>query len=218
MRFLSIITATLSVMAGLVAAGQNAIIYPGTNAQINAGSTVEIAWNPTAGAKVTLKLMYGQSQNLQTGTTIACKFRFYGSHLFPRVFSISPPFVITAYHVTNTSINAAAIANTGSFFWVVPDNIGNGQWSIGITDGNSNDDNYSPFFTINGGSGKQGQAGSASATAAPTTAAITNSAVSAFLATATGGVSSSAMAVPTAMARAGGVGMGLAAAVGVLVL
>jgi len=183
MRFLSIITATLSVMAGLVAAGQNAIIYPGTNAQINAGSTVEIAWNPTAGAKITLKLMYGQSQNLQTGTTIA-----------------------------------SAIANTGSFFWVVPDNIGNGQWSIGITDGNSNDDNYSPFFTINGGSGKQGQAGSASATAAPTTAAITNSAVSAFLATATGGVSSSAMAVPTAMARAGGVGMGLAAAVGVLVL
>jgi len=183
MRFLSIITATLSVIAGLVAAGENPIIYPGTDAQINAGSTIEITWNPTAGAKITLKLMYGQVQNLQTGTTIA-----------------------------------SAIANTGSFFWVVPGNIGNGQWSIGITDGNSNDDNYSPFFIVSGGSGKQGAAGSASATAAPTTAAVTNSQVSAFLATATGGISSSAMAVPTAMARAGGVGIGLAAAVGVLVL
>ena len=121
-------------------------------------------------------------------------------------------------HVTDKSINAAAIANTGSFFWQIPANIGNGQWSIGITDGNTGDDNYSPFFFINGGTGKQGQAGSASATAAPTTAAITNSQISAFLATATGGVSSSAFAVPTAVARAGGVGMGLAAAVGVLVL
>jgi hypothetical protein len=183
MRFLNIIASTLAVMSGLVAAGQNPIIYPGTDAQIDAGSTIQITWNPTAGAKVTLKLMYGQTQNLQTGTTIA-----------------------------------SAIANTGSFFWQIPGNIGNGQWSIGITDGNTSDDNYSPFFIINGGSGKQGAAGSASATAAPTTAAITNSAVSAFLATATGGVSSSAMAVPTAMARAGGVGMGLAAAVGVLIL
>jgi len=183
MRFLSIITTTLTVMAGLVAAGQNAIIYPGTNAQIDAGTTMEITWNPTAGAKITLKLMYGQTQNLQTGTTIA-----------------------------------SAVPNTGSFFWQIPANIGNGQWSIGITDGNTADDNYSPFFQINGGSGKQGAAGSASATAAPTTAAVTNSQISAFLATATGGVSSSAMAVPTAMARAGGVGMGLVAAVGVLVL
>jgi hypothetical protein len=74
MRFLSILTTTLSVMAGLVAAGQNAIIYPGTNAQINAGTTIEITWTPTAGAKITLKLMYGQTQDLQTGTTIACKF------------------------------------------------------------------------------------------------------------------------------------------------
>ena len=84
MRFLSILTTTLTVMAGLVAAGQNAIIYPGTNAQINAGTTIEITWTPTAGAKITLKLMYGQTQDLQTGTTIACKFphRFYGSNLF----------------------------------------------------------------------------------------------------------------------------------------
>jgi hypothetical protein len=135
------------------------------------------------------------------------------------IISASPlPFVITAYHVTNTSTNAAAIANTGSFFWVIPGNIGNGQWSIGITDGNTSDDNYSPFFIISGGTGQQGAAGSASATAAPTTAAITDSMISAFLATATGGVSSSAMAVPTAMARAGGIGMGLAAAVGALVL
>jgi len=183
MRFLSILTTTLTVMAGLVAAGQNAIIYPGTNAQISAGTTIEITWTPTAGAKITLKLMYGQTQDLQTGTTIA-----------------------------------SAIANTGSFFWVIPGNIGNGQWSIGITDGNTGDDNYSPFFIISGGTGQQGAAGSASATAAPTTAAITNSMISAFLATATGGVSSSAMAVPTAVARVGGIGMGLAAAVGVLVL
>lgn len=84
MRFFSIITATLSVIAGLVAAGQNPIIHPGTNAQINAGSTMEITWTPTAAAKITLKLMFGQTQNLQTGTTIACKFRFYGSHLFFR--------------------------------------------------------------------------------------------------------------------------------------
>jgi hypothetical protein len=206
MRFLSIITATLSVIAGLVAAGQNPIIFPGTDAQINAGTTVEITWNPTAGATITLKLMYGQIQNLQTGTTIACKFSFHDN------------LPITMYYVTNASTNAAAIANSGSFFWVVPDNIGNGQWSIGITDGVDADDNYSPFFIIAGGSGKQGAAGSASATAAPTTAAITNSAISAFLATATGGVTSSAMAVPTGIARAGGIGMGLAAAVGALVL
>jgi Ser-Thr-rich glycosyl-phosphatidyl-inositol-anchored membrane family protein len=75
-------------MAGLVAAGENPIIYPGTNAQIDAGSTVEITWTPTAGAKITLKLMYGQSQNLQTGTTIACKFRFYGSDLFSEGYFI----------------------------------------------------------------------------------------------------------------------------------
>jgi len=185
MRFLSLITTTLSVMAGLVAAGQNPIIYPGGNTTLNAGATVEITWNPTAGATVTLKLMYGETQNLQTGTTIG-----------------------------------SAIPNSGSFFWVIPNNIGDGQWSIGITDGTTADDNYSPFFEISGGSGKQGAAGSASATAAPTTAMITNSAISAFLATATGGVSStsSAMAVPTAMAKAGGIGIGLAAAVGVLVL
>jgi hypothetical protein len=60
-------------MTGLVAAGQNPISYPGPDAIVNAGSTVQIAWNPTAGATITLKLMYGQTQNLQTGTTIACK-------------------------------------------------------------------------------------------------------------------------------------------------
>src|SRR6201996_660846 len=92
MRFFSIITATLSVMAGLVAAGQNPIIYPGTNAQITAGSTVEITWTPTAGAKITLKLMFGQKQNLQTGTTIACKFRFYGSDFIFQPLDYSTSF------------------------------------------------------------------------------------------------------------------------------
>src|SRR5580698_3790178 len=56
-----------------------------------------------------------------------------------------------------------SIANTGSFFWTIPENIGDGQWSIAITDGTDADANYSPMFTITGGTGNQGSPGSASA-------------------------------------------------------
>jgi len=110
---------------------------------------------------------------------------------------------------------ANSIANTGSFFWTIPANIGNGQWSIAITDGTDADANYSPMFTINGGSGTQGSPGSASATAAPTTAAVTGSLAS-FLATATGAPSSTNAARPGNVQI--GMGMGFAAALGAMVL
>jgi len=97
---------------------------------------------------------------------------------------------------------ALAVANTGSFFWVIPSNIGNGQWSIAITDGKDEDANYSPMFAITGGTGTQGSFGSASATPAPTTAAI--SAASAFLATATGGASPTGAAVKVGARQVGG--------------
>jgi len=107
---------------------------------------------------------------------------------------------------------ANSIANTGSFFWVIPANIGNGNWSIAITDGNDADANYSPMFSIAGGTGTQGSPGSASATAAPTTAAVTGS-LAAFLATASGAPSSTNAAHPGNVQQMG-VGFGIAAAVG----
>jgi len=110
---------------------------------------------------------------------------------------------------------ADSILNTGSFFWTIPANIGNGQWSIAITDGTDTDANYSPMFSISGGTGTQGSPGSASATAAPTTAAVTGS-LSAFLATATGAPSSTNAARPGNVQV--GMGFGFAAAIGAMVL
>jgi hypothetical protein len=108
-----------------------------------------------------------------------------------------------------------SIANTGSFFWTIPANIGNGQWSIAITDGTDADANYSPMFSISGGTGTQGSPGSASATAAPTTAAVTGSLAS-FLATATGAPSATNAARPGNVQI--GMGFGVAAALGAMVL
>lgn len=67
------------------------------------------------------------------------------------------------------------------------------------------------MFAITGGTGTQGSFGSASATPAPTTAAI--SAASAFLATATGGASPT-NAAQLVDAKQFEMGFGLAAAIG----
>jgi hypothetical protein len=74
MRFYSVCTALISALAGLAAAGQNAISVPGVGASLNAGDTTEIQWTPSAGSKVTLKLRYGPTTNLLTGVTIASAF------------------------------------------------------------------------------------------------------------------------------------------------
>jgi hypothetical protein len=71
------------------------------------------------------------------------------------------------------------------------------------------------MFTITGGTGTQGSPGSASATAAPTTAAVTGS-LAAFLATASGAPSSTNAARPGNVQV--GMGMGFAAALGAMVL
>jgi hypothetical protein len=114
---------------------------------------------------------------------------------------------------TNCAPQTDSVANTGSFFWTIPNDIGNGNWTIAITDGNDADANYSPIFSITGGTGSQGSPGSASATAAPTTAPVTG-AVNAFLATATGGAPSSTNAAQPVNQQQMGMGFGLAAAVG----
>jgi hypothetical protein len=74
MRFYSVCSAALSVLAGLAAAGQNPITVPSVGAILAAGNTTEIEWTPTAGSKITLKLRYGPSQNLLTGVTIASAY------------------------------------------------------------------------------------------------------------------------------------------------
>jgi hypothetical protein len=74
MRFYSVCSAVLSVLAGLAAAGQNPIISPGDGVTLAAGNTTEIQWTPTAGSKITLKLRYGPTTNLLTGVTIASAF------------------------------------------------------------------------------------------------------------------------------------------------
>jgi hypothetical protein len=96
---------------------------------------------------------------------------------------------------------------------MIPANIGDGQWSIAITDGNDGDANYSPMFAITGGSGTQGSPGSASATAAPTTVPVTGSLAS-FLATATGGQPKATNAANPLDSDQMRLGYGLAAAVG----
>jgi hypothetical protein len=51
----------------------------------------------------------------------------------------------------------AQINNTGSYSWTPDTTIGNGQYTVEITDITSpSDGNYSPLFTVSGGSGKQG--------------------------------------------------------------
>jgi hypothetical protein len=52
---------------------------------------------------------------------------------------------------------SAQINNSGSYSWSVPSTIGNGQYTLEITDiAAPSDGNYSPLFTVSGGAGKQG--------------------------------------------------------------
>jgi hypothetical protein len=74
MRFFSFCTAALSLFAGLVAADENPIIFPGVGSQVTAGQTYTITWKPTTtGTSITLALRYGPQRNLVAASVIAGK-------------------------------------------------------------------------------------------------------------------------------------------------
>jgi len=65
MRLFNILYA---VGAGITAfAAENPIIFPGTGAEVKAGSTVTITWKPTTEGDISLVLRYGQTRDLTNG-------------------------------------------------------------------------------------------------------------------------------------------------------
>lgn len=73
MRVLSFLASAVAALATVAYAQTNPFSYPVAGNTLQAGSTVNIKWNPTTQGTVTLVLRNGVATDLNPGTKIACK-------------------------------------------------------------------------------------------------------------------------------------------------
>jgi hypothetical protein len=77
MRFLTLafgLLATFSLSAAAqTSTTENAFITPSSGAELTAGSTTTITWNPTTSGTVSLRLQWGETTVATDGVAVACK-------------------------------------------------------------------------------------------------------------------------------------------------
>lgn len=75
MRFLTLafgLLATFSLSAAQTS-NENAFITPSSGAELTAGSTTTLTWNPTTSGTVSLRLQWGETTVATDGIVVACK-------------------------------------------------------------------------------------------------------------------------------------------------
>ncbi|KAF2665140.1 hypothetical protein BT63DRAFT_85878 [Microthyrium microscopicum] len=110
----------------------------------------------------------GQGAAIQAGTAVEIKW----TPTTTGPVTLTLRFGSSANLATGAPI-AGSVPNSGTFTWNVPSDIGSGTWSIAITGGS--DTNYSPFFTVTGGTGTQGAYGKTSTTTTVSSTSTTSS-------------------------------------------
>lgn len=203
MRLLPILSSLL--FATLSLADENPISFPLGDAQVAANTQLTITWQPTTQGKVSLTLRNGKTDNLAPGIALDSTT----SHYLP---TRQPIALLTIF---------LAVDNTGSYTYNVPSDIVNGMWTIEIRDGADPPHfNYSPLFTVTGGTGKSSELTTPKATPTPgspknTDSSATTTAASGSSASASAAGSASGAAATGAASRMGVNGV-VAAGLGVV--